>query len=554
MYIRTTPRKNGKTAIQIVESRRVGKKVNQKVIRHVGQATNDEELKEIRKLAAFIISEFKKNKEQLCLPLLSPEKISEASDHQSPADDPVIISNLREQQRITLGIADVFGKIYDTLGFSSLLFEAGEKWHSILKQCVIARVANPSSKRRTALLLEEDYGVKLPVHKIYRMMDRLYKVEDQVKSAVLNSTLSLLNDRPNVDVLFFDVTTLYFESFESDDLKSSGFSKDAKFKEVQVVFALVTTTEGQPITYELFPGNTYEGHTLITTVENLEKKFSVKNVIMVADRGIFNDDNLSAMEAKGIKYVVGARLKSLPKLMKQTILNSSLFSAVDIEDELHWVQDFAYGNRRLVVSYSSTRAKKDASDRQRLIDRLLKKVKNQTVPIREVVPNRGTAKFLKIEGGKATIDVSKISTDQQWDGLHGVITNMKEEKAQWLLSRYRGLWQIEEAFRINKHDLKMRPIFHWSEERIRAHITICFLAYCLTKQAIHRIGIQYSKMSFEEIRNHLAHVQASLTIDTSTDKMYLLPSKVTDVQKRIYSIFGLRLTDIPSSILDITTL
>jgi transposase len=131
---------------------------------------------------------------------------------------------------------------------------------------------------------------------------------------------------------------------------------------------------------------------------------------------------------------------------------------------------------------------------------------------------------------------------------------MKEEKAERLLSRYRGLWQIEEAFRINKHDLKMRPIFHWSEGRIKAHISICFLTFCLAKQAVHRITLQHSKMSIEEIRNHLAHVQASLTVDSSTNKMYLLPSKATDAQKRIYSIFGLKLTEVPTTVLGIAPL
>ena len=151
MYVRSTPRKNGKTAIQIVESHRVGKKVSQKVIRHVGQATTDKELDEIKKLAEFIIQELKKSKTQPYLPFLSPELLGSTHSQQAPAEDQVLISNLREQQRITLGIADVFGRIYDDLGFSSFLFQPGEKWHSILKQCVIARIANPTSKRKTAL-------------------------------------------------------------------------------------------------------------------------------------------------------------------------------------------------------------------------------------------------------------------------------------------------------------------------------------------------------------------------------------------------------------------
>ena len=494
MYVRATPRKNGKTAIQIVESHRTGKKVNQKVIRHVGQATNEKELEETKKLAEFIISELKKSTSQPYLPFFSPELLGEAHhQHTSETSDQVLISNLREQQRITLGMADVFGKLYDDLGFASLLLRSGEKWHTILKQCVIARIANPTSKRKTSLFLEEDYGVKVPLHNIYRMMDRLYESEEQVKTLVLSSTLNLFQEKQAVDVLFFDVTTLYFESFESDDLKSRGFSKDSKFKESQIVLALVSTTGGLPITYEIFPGNTYEGHTLVTTVEKFSKRFDVKNVILVADRGMFNNDNLSLMDSKEINYIVGAKLRSLPKLMQQSILNSVLFVPISIEEELHWVKDFTHNGRRLVVSYSSARAKKDAFDRQQLIDRLLKKVKNQKIPIQNIIPNSGTAKFLKIEGGEATINASKILLDQQWDGLHGIITNMKEEKAERLLSRYRGLWQIEEAFRINKHDLKMRPIFHWSKERIHAHMSICFLAFCLAKQAVHRIAIQHSK-------------------------------------------------------------
>ncbi len=152
MYVRVTPRKNGKTAVQIVESHRVGKKVAQKVVRHVGQAATDKELDEIKKLAEFIIQELKKAKTQPYLPLLAPELLGLASARSKATDDQVYISNLREQQRVTLGITEIFGRLYDDLGLNSLLFRSGEEWHSILKNCVIARVANPASKRKTALL------------------------------------------------------------------------------------------------------------------------------------------------------------------------------------------------------------------------------------------------------------------------------------------------------------------------------------------------------------------------------------------------------------------
>ncbi|MBI4727296.1 hypothetical protein HY768_08780, partial [candidate division TA06 bacterium] len=131
-------------------------------------------------------------------------------------------------------------------------------------------------------------------------------------------------------------------------------------------------------------------------------------------------------------------------------------------------------------------------------------------------------------------------SDARYDGLHGVITNLKEDAANAILSRYRGLWQIEEAFRVNKHDLKMRPIFHWTPRRIKAHIAICFIAFAIAKQAVYRLGRRQLPMSFEQLRNELLHVQASLVVDIKTRKRYILPSHATINQKRIYQAFGLR--------------
>ena len=148
----------------------------------------------------------------------------------------------------------------------------------------------------------------------------------------------------------------------------------------------------------------------------------------------------------------------------------------------------------------------------------------------------------------ACINEAKISDDAKWDGLHGVITNIKKDPSLAILSRYVGLWQIEEAFRISKHDLRFRPIYHWTEERIKAHIAICFLAFTLVKQAIYRMKIQQVAMSFEKIRNELLHVQSSLMVDIGTNKRYMIPSHVTPNQKKIYQVFGLKRSEVPCSV------
>lgn len=544
MFVRTKQKPNGKTSVQIVESYRSAEKVSQKIIRHVGQAVTEGEVEELKKLAEKIIVEMK-NTRQPVLPCFSPEDIYGKKAADEVGEDKVNIQGLREEQRIVEGIGDVFGRLYEDLGLRKALGvkRKDNQWNEILKACVLARIANPLSKYRTASMLEEDYGIRIALHKIYRMMDRLVQRDQEIKDTIAGSTLGLFGGQ--VDVLFFDVTTLYFESIDQDELRNFGFSKDCKFKETQVVLALVTTTEGLPVTYRLFPGNMYEGHTLISMVTEIKKVYEVGNILLVADRAMFSRENLETMDAEGIKYIVASRLRQLPRELRREILESEDFIPSVVDDEFHWVKEFSYTGRRLVVSYSSQRSRKDAADRSRLIERLMKKVKDGKVKIKDVIPNYGAKKYLALRDKEACIDESKIEQEARWDGLHGVLTNDDTLSPTEIISRYRGLWQIEESFRINKHDLKMRPIYHWTPERIQAHILICFIAYALVRQAMYRTARQYHPMSFEKIRNELLHAQASILVDTATKKKYIMPSKITPIQKKLYHIFGLKRSEAP---------
>lgn len=543
MFIRIKDKPNGMKSVQIVESYRRGDKVRQDIVRHVGQAATESEVEVLRKLAQSIIIEME-NKRHPVLPLFSPEDIY-AKKEKKPADDTVRIKRLREEQRIIDGIGDIFGGLYTDLGFDHLLGdnESSKRWNGILRECVMARLANPVSKRRTAALLEEDYGIKISLEKIYRMMDHVSDKEEDIKKEVCRTTLSLFENR--VDILFFDVTTLYFESVIQGGLRDFGFSKDCKFNETQVVLALITTTSGLPITYELFPGNMYEGRTLIKMVKKLKEEYTIENIFLAADKAMFSEENLSMMDEEGISYVVAARLKSLPQDMKEDITKGINYKDYTADGDLYRAKEYEYRDRRLIVSYSSERAKKDAADRQRLVLRMMKRAKDGKIKISDLIPNHGTKKYVDITGGSAVINEEKIKMDARWDGYHGVITNRKNEKVESVLKHYQGLWQIEEAFRLSKHDLMMRPVYHWTDERIKAHISICFLAFTLAKQATYRLACKHMPMSFEQLRNELLHTQTSIVVNLDNNKRYGIPSHITADQKRIYQAFGLKRFEVP---------
>ena len=236
--------------------------------------------------------------------------------------------------------------------------------------------------------------------------------------------------------------------------------------ETQVVFALMTTDEGLPLGYELFPGNTYEGGTLISAVDTLCKRYEVVDVSIVADRAMFTRSNLEALDKKKMNFIVSAKLKNMKKEMVEEILNDVDALKGEIES---WIGEYKHNGRRLVVCYSKKCAEKDRKDRQRLLDRVRKKLDRNKVRVSDLVKNTGTKKYLKIERKNkefATLDEEKIRREERWDGVFGIVSSHAREAVSGaeIFARYRGLWQIEDAFRVNKRDLKMRPIYHWTPQ------------------------------------------------------------------------------------------
>jgi transposase len=288
------------------------------------------------------------------------------------------------------------------------------------------------------------------------------------------------------------VTTLYFKSQKSDELRDFGYSKDRKINEEQEVLALTTTPKDLPIGYTLFPGKTAEVNTLLNCMQRWQTTFPIQNVCVVADRAMMSEQNLAMMEQSSFNYVIAAKLRSLPGTLQETILSKQTNTEISFSGELIKVQEHMFNGRRLIVSYSEERAHKNRSDRERLLARLAYKVPKAETSPKKLVTNKEYLKYFKEQSpGKVVFDESRIEDEARWDEIHRIITNDTSSSAESLLTRYRRLWIIEESFRINKHTLEMRPIFHFKPRRIRAHILLCYVAFAVARYTQRQIATFY---------------------------------------------------------------
>ena len=535
MFIVQRKRANGTISISIVDNVKVGKRTRQKTIRTIGHARKPEEVAILEQYA----------KEMLLLLSRKDSLPRQPGPGSHPryrdVPDGVELNKLFKYKTVNNGIYDIFGEIYDCIGLGKLIGSThnDRQWNDILKAMVLARIALPESKRKTARVLSRDYQINYSLDQYYRAMDKVIKFEKEARMIVLEETKRLHGGK--LTVMLFDVTTLYFESMTQDELRDFGFSKDCKFKEVQVMLSLITTEKGYPVGYKLFPGNTSEGSTLIAHMEAVKKESGAGKVTLVADRAMFTEKNLKSLEESGIGYIVACKLKSLPKKEKEKITGDGDYTAMGVEGDLHWTKEYEHKKRRLVVSYSEKRARKDRRMRERLVERLMKKAKNGKVKAGDLIGNNGSKKYVKVRGKELDVDMGKMEEESKWDGLHGVVTDSKDAPLK-ILTMYRQLWRIEEAFRVNKHDLRMRPVYHWSEERVRAHILVCYLAFSASRFTMARINDNRRKQGKEPLSlrvcsEELGKMESVIMKgrEGSGERgLYVVPHKPEELQREIY--------------------
>ena len=566
--VKSTP-KSPRRSVQIVESYRVDGKVRQRIVKHIGVAQDDNELEELKSLANSIKIKLeldaqlpfytpkeveaieKQKQEKRQKELESRDKrvklINELNADKNRAKFDVNLLDIEEEGRVITGIHDIYGKLYDELGFDKIIGNPARNARSIkiLKEIVLARVANPDSKRGTVFNLEKNFGVELELKAIYRMMDKLGEHEiKRLNKLVFEQTKSLFKEK--IDLVFFDTTTLYFESFKEDGFKKNGYSKDGKFNQPQVVLALMVTKEGLPIGYKAFEGDTFDGHTLIPVLQEIKEQYDLDKVVFVADSGMFSKENLKKFEElydkkSQVTYIVGARIKNMTKTLKSQITNMKNYS--ELNDDMKIATIDLDDGKKLLVSHSLQRAKKDKYEREKNIQKLKNKFEKDKSP-KSYLSNSGYKKYLQLEGDvdnlKLVINEEKIEEDAIWDGLKGIITNNSDLTNEELIAQYANLWQVEESFRITKHDLKIRPIYHWKPSRVKAHLAISFMAYTLVRHLEHRVRLQYVKLSPQRIRQLLLNVQVSRLFDTRTKMRFALPSAIAPEAVKIY-----KLMDVP---------
>lgn len=448
MFLRKKKNKSGSVSVQII-SKIHGRS---KLIKTIGSAASEQEIQRLWYLGKMEI-----------------ERLSGQAEIFIPEEDVLVeqvFSSLENAQIRTVGPELVFGHLFDSIGFNTIS-------EALFRHLVIARLAFPLSKLKTIAYLFRYQGVLLHIDQVYRFLDRLTAThKQQVEKIAVNHARRLAGGK--LQVVFYDMTTLYFEISDEDDLRKIGFSKDGKSQTPQIFLGLLVSGDGFAIGYDIFEGNIYEAHTLLPFLKNIEERFTLGKPVVVADAGLLSSANLLQLEANGYEYILGARIKNESKQVKEKIQAwvADKTSALVIDKQ---------AGRKLIVAYSEKRRDKDLQNRQRGLRRVEKSILTGKLT-KKNINNRGYNKYLKIKDEvKVEIDREKFESDQLWDGLKGYLTNTRLTSKE-IIEHYNGLWQIEKAFRMSKTDLKIRPIYHRLQDRIQAHICIAFTAYCVYKE------------------------------------------------------------------------
>lgn len=411
------------------------------------------------------------------------------------------VSRVRNNHIRTVGPELIFGKLFDEIGFGAIP-------ERLFRDIVVARLAYPTSKLKTVDYLYRYQGKTLAVDRVYRFLDRLHDgYKDQVEGIAYRHSQAILGE---IAVVFYDVTTLYFENEDEDDLRKLGFSKDGKFEHPQVMLGLLVGPGGYPIGYDLFEGNTFEGSTMLPVLAGIEQKYGLGKPIVVADAAMLSKANLQSLDEAEYGFIVGARLRNETEEVQREILQRSR----GLTNGESFVLAKSNGHR-LIVSYSDKRAAKDAFNREKGLRKLRRKIKSGKLR-KTQLNNRGYNKFLKLQGEiRIELDEAKVEQAVRWDGLKGYLTNTNRSASE-VIENYRQLWLVEKAFRISKTDLRIRPIHHYKAKRIHAHVCVAFVAYTIYKELERRLAAAKVPLSPQRAVE-LTHTMYEMVVDLPDD-------------------------------------
>lgn len=420
-----------------------------------------------------------------------------------------------------VGVDLVLGRVFDEIGFNKIEDE-------LFRDLVLYRLVYPKSKLKTTEYLYRFARKNYSEDEVYRYLDKLYNAhKEEVQQISFEHTKLVLGNE--ISVVFYDVTTVYFEVDDEDDLRKTGFSKEGKHQNPQIVLGLLVSKGGYPLAYDIFEGNRFEGQTMLPVIDGFKRRYNLEKLVIVADSGLLSNQNIEELQAKGYEFILGARIKNESKSIKNKILSLSLKngeSKIINKDDL-----------KLIITYSDSRAKKDKHNRERGLTKLEKRIKSGKLT-KSNINNRGYNKYLKLDGQvSVTIDQVKFNADAKWDGLKGYITNAELGKDE-ILENYAHLWQIEQAFRIAKTDLKIRPIYHRKQRRIEAHICLNFVAYKVYKELERQLKLKKSDLSAEKVIEILQSIYQIEIKNPANDEIITKTILLTEEHQILQNLFN----------------
>lgn len=499
MFIRTGKTRAGYTAVQVVEKR--GRR--NIVLRHLGTARTPVEQMQLMAAAQSFIDQSRIRSGVFSL--------FDTRYTQSELADCIGRLTFRDA-RDTLAYR-FFRFFFTTIGFDGI---PNQCFHDL----VIARIIEPASKRKTRDILEQRFGIRYSLSVIYRMLQTVTSkgYQERVETIVARFLTETIQE--DVTVLFFDVTTLYFEASDSDELRRCGFSKDHRPDQPQIVVALTVSRSGIPIAYRMFSGNTFEGHTMVPAIMDVLKRMGSDSAVIVADSAMLSQDNMEQLEAKQLRYIVGGRLANLSQARISTITDT-------LPKTDGATMRISYGDGRvLIVSYSVNRAAKDRHDREKYVKRAEEALNN---------PSRLSRRYKYVTGTKQKntyrLNTALIERAKQLEGIKGYATNALNLSDSDVIEKYAALWHVEKAFRMSKSDLLARPVFHTLKESIEAHLVIVFTALVIS-----RYVEAVSHASIASVIRTLTAVKEIIVEDPASGQSVSKYTQGTEAAKRLAAL------------------
>ncbi|QMU65898.1 MAG: IS1634 family transposase [Flavobacteriaceae bacterium] len=429
LHVRVIKTKGDSKSVQVYHYQK-SKRV---IVKHIGSGSTEQEITALLEMAKVFIADHTK---QVYL-----------FEEQQPNEQNVLLSQCVYLGSYYTFLYDILRSIQHHIGYTLIT-------DSLLNDLALMRIVEPASKLRSIVLMESYFGI---VHRHQGYYESVLK-SLELKHAIEKQTLKFAKTDYGFDfsMVFYDVTTLYFESFTADELRKTGFSKDGKAQQPQILVALLVTPQGFPVGYHVFSGNTFEGYTLIPVIQDFIKKHKVKHFTVVADAAMISADNIQALKQEDIHYIVGARLGNLSSDMLTQIDN-----ALKREDGKNIRLKTDKGS--LICSFSKKRYNKDKHEMNKQIDKA-KNLMQQPSKIKKV-------KFIKTDNSKTSLNEELIAKTKMLLGVKGYYTDIKANVVNnaTIIKNYHELYRVEQAFRVSKNDLKTRPIFHFKSHTIQLH-------------------------------------------------------------------------------------